>query len=341
MPTLRLFSRIALIVALGFVGGLRGWAQPVPVIFDTDLGPDSDDAGALAMLHTLETEGEAVLLGVVCSTKSPWCAPAADVINTYFGRPDVPIGTLKGPGPAGTSAEWFGGSFNGYLAGRFENDLQHGEYAADAVRLYRALLSEAEDASVAVVVVGGLTNLRDLLRSPADSISELDGETLVRLKVRELTVMGGRYPSGSESNFNVDPEATRAVVNEWPTPTMFSGYELGDDVLSGPALWETRDENPVRQAYHLWDLHFARRFTPEFDPQAGIWPHSSFDQTAVLYAVRGLRPYWDARTDGRNIVHADGSNSWQDSPDMEHSYLLEKAPRDSVAAVIERLMMGD
>ena len=134
--------------------------------------------------------------------------------------------------------------------------------------------------------------------------------------------MGGRYPSGSESNFNVDPEATRTVVEEWPTPIMFSGYEIGEDVLTGSALWDAGEENPVRQAYHLWDLYFARRFTPEFDPSTGIWPHSSFDQTAVLYAVRGLREYWDARTDGRNVILDDGSNSWQASPDADHAYLI-------------------
>src|SRR5690606_28333393 len=80
-------------------------AQPAPrpIILDTDLGPDSDDAGALAMLHTLESMGEARTLAVLCSTRNPWCAPAADAINTYYGRPDVPIGTLKGPGPMGGS----------------------------------------------------------------------------------------------------------------------------------------------------------------------------------------------------------------------------------------------
>lgn len=132
----------------------------------TDLGPDSDDAGALAMLHTLETRGEADLMAVLCSTLSPWCAPAADAINTYFRRPNVPVGTLKRPGPVGTSDEWPGGSFNGYLAGRFENDLQHREYAEDAVALYRRLLAGADDSSVAIAATGPLTNLRYLLESP-------------------------------------------------------------------------------------------------------------------------------------------------------------------------------
>ena len=42
--------------------GLAG--EPVPVIFDTDMGNDVDDAIALAMLHALESRGESKLLAV-------------------------------------------------------------------------------------------------------------------------------------------------------------------------------------------------------------------------------------------------------------------------------------
>ena len=39
-------------------------AAPVPVIFDTDMGNDVDDVLALALLHSLETRGEAKVLEV-------------------------------------------------------------------------------------------------------------------------------------------------------------------------------------------------------------------------------------------------------------------------------------
>ena len=35
--------------------------KPVPVIFDTDMGPDYDDVGAIAMLHALADKGEATI----------------------------------------------------------------------------------------------------------------------------------------------------------------------------------------------------------------------------------------------------------------------------------------
>ena len=75
---------LALLVLLLTAGGAT--AQPVGVLLDTDLGPDADDAGALAVLHALADRGEAEILGVACGTTSPWCAPAADAINTSIER---------------------------------------------------------------------------------------------------------------------------------------------------------------------------------------------------------------------------------------------------------------
>jgi inosine-uridine nucleoside N-ribohydrolase len=314
--------------------------NPVKIILDTDLGPDSDDAGALAVLHSLTTNGEAEILAVMCSTKNPWCAPCADAINTYYMRPDIDVGTLKGPGSLGGSEDWYGDSFNGYIAGHFENDIRHGEYAFDALNLYRKILATQADSSVHIVVTGPLTNLRDLLISEPDQSSELRGWDLIKRKVKFLTVMGGKYPEGAESNFMADPKAAKEVVEKWPTPIMFSGYEIGEDLLTGQRLdQDTPESNPVRVAYHLWDLQFARRFEKNFDPVTGIWPHSSYDQTAVLFAVRGLKDYWTAVSVGYNKLNDDGSNRWQNSVDGNHSYLVELMAREKLAKIIEDLMI--
>ena len=48
-------------------------AEPVRVIFDTDMGNDIDDAVALAMLHSFVSRGEAELLAVtVTKALSHW-----------------------------------------------------------------------------------------------------------------------------------------------------------------------------------------------------------------------------------------------------------------------------
>ena len=56
------------------------------IIFDTDIGGDCDDAGALALLHRLCDLGEAELLATTHCFSSPYVAGCLDAINTYYGR---------------------------------------------------------------------------------------------------------------------------------------------------------------------------------------------------------------------------------------------------------------
>ena len=65
------------------------------IIFDTDIGGDCDDAGALAMLHRLCDLGECELLAVTACYASPYVAGCIDAINRYYGHV-VPVGILHG-----------------------------------------------------------------------------------------------------------------------------------------------------------------------------------------------------------------------------------------------------
>jgi len=71
--------------------------QPIKILFDTDMQTDCDDAAALGILHVLANHGEAEILATVCSVKTHWSAACADAINTYYGRPDLPLGVVKDP----------------------------------------------------------------------------------------------------------------------------------------------------------------------------------------------------------------------------------------------------
>ena len=81
--------------------------KAVKIIFDTDLGPDYDDVGALAFLHAMADSGKAEILATVSSNKHELVAPAIDVINTYFNRPGLEIGAPKSAGAnMGSSQHW-------------------------------------------------------------------------------------------------------------------------------------------------------------------------------------------------------------------------------------------
>ena len=298
-------------------------AAPVDLILDTDMAIDVDDAGTLGLLHALADNGEVTILAVMHSTGYRYTVGAIDAINTYYGRPALPIGAYKGDYERNKS-----GKYAKPLSDKFPNDIKHHDNVPEATTLYRQILASRPDRSVTVVTVGFLINLERLLKSSADKYSTLKGIDLVKRKVKNLVVMGGKIPSGTEFNLSrsgIGP-STKYAIENWPTRIMFSTFKIGDAIKTGAKLEAAPKENPVREAYRLYyDGRFFNR--------------RSWDQTAVLYAVRGLSSYWNAVTEGYNHINADGSNQWRSTPDKDHAYLVEKTPSTRMAALIDDLML--
>src|SRR5690606_33229261 len=70
-------------------------ADPVKLIFDTDIGNDVDDALALGVIHALQSRGECELVAVTLTKDHELCAPLVDAINTFYGRGNIPIGVAR------------------------------------------------------------------------------------------------------------------------------------------------------------------------------------------------------------------------------------------------------
>lgn len=312
---------VACMVMLIAIPGLH--AAPVDLILDTDMAIDVDDAGTLGLLHALADNGEVNILAVMHSTGYRYTVGAIDAINTYYGRPELPIGAYKGDYERNKS-----GKYAKALADKFPNDVKHHDNVPEATSLYRKILASRPDRSVTVVTVGFLINLERLLKSSGDSYSALNGIDLVKLKVKNLVVMGGKIPSGTEFNLSrsgIGP-STKYAIENWPTNIMFSTFEIGNVIKTGAKLKAAPVDHPVREAYRLY-----------YD--GGFFNRRSWDQTAVLYAVRGLSTYWTAVTKGYNHINSDGSNQWRSTPDKDHAYLVEKTPSTDMAAIIDDLML--
>jgi inosine-uridine nucleoside N-ribohydrolase len=329
MPVIRVLS-IPLLVAL-LIAPVAA-QEPSAVIVDTDLLTDCDDAGALAMLHALADDGEVRILGMVLDGQDTHGrhGAVASAINRWYGRGGLPIGVDKRPAGATPRKA---SSYSEAVAAEFPNDGLLDEQRPDAVAVYRRLLAAAPDHGVTIAAIGFLTNLDSLLRSPGDADDPRDGVALVRAKVRLLSVMGGRYPAGSEHNFAYAGavEATRAVLERWPdaqAPMVFAGYELGAPVITGTA-YRAAPPSPMRRCYEL-----AYRSLEKGRP--------SWDQTAVLHAVRGLGhdgvTYWTEVAGGSNQVDDRGANAWQAAPPRRQSYLVRALDAPALAGVIESLM---
>ena len=69
-------------------------AEPVRLIFDTDICGDCDDVLALGMIHALESRGACRLLAVTISVDHELAAPFVDAVNTFYGRGEIPIGVV-------------------------------------------------------------------------------------------------------------------------------------------------------------------------------------------------------------------------------------------------------
>ena len=316
---------LAAVLAAAPGSGAAPGAKPVPVILDTDIGPDVDDAGTVAVLNALADRGETRILAMGACTSSEWAAPCLDALNTYYGRPNIPIGTFKGTGFLADPKEHE--KYNRAVAEGFPNDLKGGVNAPDAATLYRRVLARQPDRSVVFCAVGPLNNLRRLLESGPDKASRLNGADLVARKVALLSVMGGRYPEGKEWNFEQDPAAAAHVMAEWPTPILLSGWEIGSRVFTGKRLHtEASADNPVRAAY-------AHYIGADKDRE-------SWDQTAVLAAVRGAASHWTASTPGTVTVDPkSATNRWAAAPGGRHTYLIERDSPAQVKEAIEELMV--
>src|SRR4030042_3265567 len=148
---------------------------PVKIIFDTDLGPDYDDVGALAFLHAMADSGKAEILATISTNKHELVAPSINVINTYFNRPGLEIGAPKSHGASmGSSQHWADS-----IVAKYPHSIRSTSEAGNAVSQYRKILRNQPDKSVTIVTVGFLTNLGNLLRSQPDEISSFSGKELV------------------------------------------------------------------------------------------------------------------------------------------------------------------
>jgi hypothetical protein len=301
-------------------------ADPVRVIFDTDMSGDIDDVGALAVLNKLTNLGEARMLACVTNNGVPEKAIGGCIkaVNTYYGNGDVPIGTYHGMKYAAMSS-----SYDGKVRDEFAKNEPPDDQLPSALEIYRRTLNAAPDGSVTVVSVGFLVNLAELLKSPPDAGSPLSGMDLVKKKVKKLVVMGGAYPASDpnngEWNFDGDGDGpnTQYVVEKWPTPILFSGFEIGQGITTGIKIKDCPANDPVRRAYELFN-HFSGR--------------ASWDLTAVLAAVRDPAWYWDVREGGYNWVTPVGTNEWWPTPNRGHSYLVQRLPPMDVGAILDNLM---
>jgi len=284
-----------------------------PVIFDTDMGNDIDDALALAMLHALSDRGECELIGVTLTNAHPAAVPYIRMVNRFYGRGDSPVGAAI--------KEIQGGAGDGYMTAALRAaPAGSASPAVPAPALLRRLLSNARE-KVVIVQTGFSTNLAALLDFP-------DGGALAKEKVALVVAMAGDFAGGRpEYNVRIDIASAKAVLERWPTPIVLSGYEIGRDLLY-PAASIEHDfayarPHPIAESYR------AYRKMPYDRP--------TWDLTAALEAVRPEHGYFGRSEPGAVLVESDGATRFVHGQGDRQYLRLDPSKRAEILEVLALL----
>lgn len=280
-----------LLLALLFA--VTACAEKPRIIFDTDITGDVDDVLALAMCHSLADRGACEFLGITVSKNNLLTASFVDAENTFYGRPNLPIGVTRDPAAQKRESKYL------KLADSpdYPHDLRRNEDAKDAVELLRELLSAQPDHSVTIVSVGIASNMANLLKAPG-------GIELVRQKVKTLSIMAGAFAFCNGTNYHLEANVINGigymqiVADQWPdeVPIVWSGYEIGE-ALAFPRIAIKRDLDYL--PHHLVKEAYLLHSGPEHD-------RPCWDESSVLQAVLPERGFFGLSQPGRVKVIADG-----------------------------------
>ena len=303
------------------------------IIFDTDIGGDCDDAGALAIVHQAVNRGEAKLLAVTVSTRDPWAVGCADAINRYYGHP-VPVGLCE-RAPLGdpTMAEFLE-RYGKHVAENFENEYapkpvvcsmgQDMKYPEKAVHLLRRTLADNRYEKVTLVVVGSCLNLAMLLESEGDLVSPLTGRELIAAQVDKVVLMGGNFDcETAEYNIKTDIPSAKTVFEKCPVPIYISHFEVGLRLMSGGRLIEEAPENPAAESYRF---HVGGK-------------RHSWDPIAAFYAVYGCASVFSDCRVGHVTVDDLGVTHFTENESGAHR-LIDCEDLAAAEAVLDAAMCG-
>ncbi|AQQ71157.1 ribonucleoside hydrolase RihC [Limihaloglobus sulfuriphilus] len=298
----------------------ENYSQVKGLIIDTDLGNDIDDSLAMLVAYSLESAGECNILGVAVNKGNYYTALYADILNTFYGRSELEIGIAR-DGKTPNDGPFARAVAESKVDGEYKYPRSRTVFEMPAVDMYRKLLANAADDSVVIVSIGFLTNLAALLESGPDSYSELSGAELAAKKVSLLSVMAGNFSdvakdecgnAGAEYNIRYDIPAAQTVCRHWPGETVFSGVEVGKQILYPARSIEDdfswAEHHPVVDGYNLF--------------KKMPYDRPTWDLTSVLYAVRPGDGYFDISRPGRVEVDDAGITHFKEKPHGTHKYLI-------------------
>lgn len=317
MKTNNIILAISLAAAIVSGCGKSSKTDPINLIMETDIGNDIDDAIAMDIIYKAVDAGKVNLLGVCINKEGTAPGEYVDILNTWYGHPDIPIGIIHNGADCAADARNYAKAVVDMKTPEgkpvFARTLKDHENITEAPVLYRKLLAGAAKKSVVIASVGFSTNLSRLLESGPDEYSKLTGRELVEKKVKLLVTMAGDFENPKVHEYNVvkDIPAAKKVFEEWPTPVVTSPWEVGSKIKYPATSIENDFKwaglHPMVEAYKAYmDMPYDRE---------------TWDPTAVLYALEGEK--WFTLSDHGFIdVSDEGSTLFKPGKKGTRRYLL-------------------
>ena len=244
--------------------------QPIQMILDTDFGSSTDDLFALMMLYDYMDQGLVDLKGIVVDREGVKNAELVDVFNTYYGHPDIPVGLerngVKNPRcfiPYSGVCDLKDAQGNPLF--KRTHDMNQ---CPEGYKLYRQLLSKAEDHSIVVVAIGFVTTIAELFESGADEYSPLSGVDLFGQKVKSVYIQSGRFESGdSLSGYNMRAASKQSAIFYDKLPKnvdlIMSPSNIGDMMNYQPqdvlVDLSSTEQNPIKSVYTYYTCDTGQR----------------------------------------------------------------------------------
>jgi inosine-uridine nucleoside N-ribohydrolase len=185
---------------------MRAIGRPIPIIFDTDIGCDVDDAYALVLAARspqIELRAVTTLYG-----KAGLRSAIARKVLLLMGKTGTPV--ASGESQALDGHKPFSGEWEG------KGILVPGEPSEDFPQKTAAeLITEtllASEEKITLVAVGGLSNVATILRSNPSLKSKIARFVIVGGCSRSIVVEGKTIPDKFETNLHNDVNAAKIVL---------------------------------------------------------------------------------------------------------------------------------
>ena len=296
----------------------------IDIIMDTDMGVDSDDAVALALLMSLQQRGDICVRAVTTSSSREGASACVRAIMRFYGA-EAPLAQMQPPGLACDR-------LNNYARAVMKRysclDAQE-----SPVPLLRKTLSERE--GQIILVTGPLTNIAELLSSPPDSISALDGMELVKKSVTMLYSMAGCFDGGyPEWNVLQDIPAAQYVFRHCPVPVTVVPFETGYGVMTG-APFRLIPDHPVWYAMKCFAIN---EFGVSFEEEKVA--RDSWDPiTAMLASGIGANLFSYER--GTVSIENDGTSVFRQIEGGAHIVVKPNTDRELIRKAIDTLLQNN